>query len=54
MDHCNEAIFAYVCYTLHLLIDGKDEVIIYEDNEAAIHLVRNGRSTSDRTKHIAL
>ena len=32
----------------------EDEVIIYEDNEAAIHLVRNGRSTSDRTKHIAL
>ena len=36
------------------IIDGKDEVIIHEDNEAAIHLVRNGRSTSDRTKHIAL
>ena len=36
------------------LIDGKDEVIIYEDNEAAIHLVKNGKSNSDRTKHIAL
>ena len=36
------------------IIDGKDEVIIYEDNEAAIHLVRNGRSTSDRNKYIAL
>ena len=36
------------------IIDGKDEVIIHEDNEAAIHLIRNGRSTSDRTKHIAL
>ena len=31
-----------------------DEVIIHEDNEAAIHLIRNGRSTSERTKHIAL
>ena len=36
------------------LIDGKDEVIIYEDNEAAMHLVKNGKSNSDRTKHIAL
>ena len=36
------------------LIDGKDEVIIYEDNEAATHLVKNGKSNSDRTKHIAL
>ena len=24
------------------IIDGKDEVIIYEDNEAAIHLVKMG------------
>ena len=36
------------------IIDGKDEVIIYEDNEAAIHLVKNGKSNSDKTKHIAL
>ena len=36
------------------LIDGKDEVVIYEDNEAAIHLVKNGKSNSDKTKHIAL
>ena len=36
------------------LIDGKDEAIIYEDNEAATHLVKNGKSNSDRTKHIAL
>ena len=36
------------------LIDGKDEVVVYEDNEAAIHLVKNGKSNSDRTKHIAL
>ena len=36
------------------LIDGKDEVIIYEDNEAATHLVTNGKSNSDRTKRIAL
>ncbi len=28
--------------------------IIYEDNEAAIHLIKNGKSNSDRTKHIAL
>ena len=27
---------------------------IYEDNEAAIHLVKNGKSNSDRKKHIAL
>ena len=36
------------------LIDGKDEVVVYEDNEAAIHLVKNGKSNSDRAKHIAL
>ena len=36
------------------ILDGKDEVIIYEDNEAAIHLVKNGNSNSDRTKHIEL
>ena len=36
------------------IIDGKDEVIIYEDNEAATHLVKNGKSNSDKTKHIAL
>jgi len=35
------------------LIDGKDEVIVYEDNEAAIHLVKNGKSNSDKIKHIA-
>ena len=32
---------------------GKDEVIVYEDNEAAIHLVKNRKSNSDRTNHIA-
>ena len=31
-----------------------DNVVIHEDNTAAIHLVKNGRSTSDRTKHILL
>ena len=36
------------------LIDGKDEVIIYEDNEAAIHLAKSGKSNSDRAKRIAL
>ena len=36
------------------LIDASDDVIIHEDNTAAIHLVKNGRSTSDRTKHILL
>jgi hypothetical protein len=36
------------------LIDASDNVIIHEDNTAAIHLVKNGRSTSDRTKHILL
>ena len=36
------------------MITAYDEVIIHEDNTAAIHLVKNGRSTSDRTKHIAL
>ena len=36
------------------MIDGKDEVVVYEDNEAAIHLVKNGKWNSDRTKHIAL
>ena len=36
------------------LIDGKDEVIVYEDDEAATHLVKNGKSNSDRTKRIAL
>ena len=36
------------------LIDGKDEVIIYEDNEAATHLVKNGKSNSDEAKRIAL
>jgi len=35
-------------------IDASDNVVIHEDNEAAIHLVKNGRSTSDRTKHILL
>ena len=36
------------------MIDGKDEVIIYEDNEAATHLVKDGKSNSDRAKQIAL
>ena len=36
------------------LIDASDNVVIHEDNTAAIHLVKNGRSTSDRTKHILL
>ena len=31
-----------------------DDIPIYEDNEAAMHLVKNGKSNSDRTKHIAL
>ena len=30
-------------------LDGEDKVIIYEDNEAAIHLVKTGKSNSDRT-----
>ena len=36
------------------LIDGKDEVVAYEDNEAATHLAKNGKFNSDRAKHIAL
>jgi len=36
------------------LIDASDNVIIHEDNTAAVHLVKKGRSTSDRAKHILL
>ena len=36
------------------LIDGEDEATIYEDNEAATHLVKSGKSNSDRTKRMAL
>ena len=32
----------------------EDFCILREDNSATIHLVKNGRSTSDRTKHIEL
>ena len=36
------------------LIDASDNVVIHEDNAAATHLVKNGRSTSDRIKHTLL
>ena len=36
------------------MIEEEDFCILREDNLATIHLVKNGRSTSDRTKHIEL
>ena len=36
------------------MIEEEDFCILREDNSATIHLLLNGRSTSDRTKHIEL
>ena len=36
------------------LTDASDNAVTHEDNAAAIHLVKNGISTRDRTEHILL